>query len=132
MGKTGKSNQSEKFIIFTGSENRLSFKVVSVDSEGRSNLLRCCLNSMQNNVCWLLVCSKYAAATCEHGIVFPLKRMEIMLWHKASSLLVLGECFFSIKFQNQFYACIILLVIEGETLYHCLKTNVCCILASDF
>lgn len=82
LGKIGKSNQSEKFSIFTGNENRLSFKVVFMDSKGRSNLLRCCLNSMQNNVCWLLVCSKYAATTHEHGIVFPLKRMEIMLWHK--------------------------------------------------
>lgn len=92
-----------KFSIFTGKIQYLhwlSFKVVCVDCKGRSSLLRCCLKSMQNRVLWLLVCNKYAATTCEHGIVFSLKRMEIMLWHIASRLLVLGECFFSIKFRN--------------------------------
>lgn len=77
-----------------------SFKVVCVDSKGGSSLLRCCLKSMQNSVLWLLVCNKYATTTCEHGIVFSLKITEIMLWHIASRLLVLGECFFSIKFRN--------------------------------
>lgn len=99
LGKTGKSIQSENSVSSLAVRTD-SFKVVCVDSKDRSSLLRCCLKSMQNSVLWLLVCNKYATTTCEHGIVFSLKITEIMLWHIASRLLVLGECFFSIKFRN--------------------------------
>lgn len=55
-----------------------------------------------------------------------------MLWHKASRLLVLGECFFFFYQISKLILCLRhSVVIEEGTLYQCLKTNVCCILASD-
>jgi len=97
------SNWKEKIGLF-GNENRLSFKVVCVDSKGRSSVLSCCLKSMQN-ILWLLACSWYAVTTSEHAgnglcVSLPLVRVEVM-WSLTFRFLLPSECFFNFSTSSE-------------------------------